>query len=650
MFEQFDDNLLSIIKKASEYTRKNYKINKIGTESFLYVMFLNEDSICNILLEDYRVTSDEILDVMSDYIFIRSNNKEYTDKLLEVFEMSKTIAKENNKKMVSEEHFLFALLIIKDTIFEELIANLNLNSVSLIEDLKAYFNLNNSSEVEMYTLNLTELAKENKLSKTIGRESYLDRMKIVLSRKNKNNILLVGSAGVGKTALVEGLCYDLIKSNSNFKILSLNIASLIANTKYRGDFEARINKVLAEVTEMENVIVFIDEIHTIVGAGSSDNLLDIANIIKPYLARNNFRCIGATTIEEYHKSIAKDKALARRFQPIFVNELNESETHEVLLGILDDYISYHNVNFQSKFINYIIKECKNKIVNRKFPDKAIDLMDEAMSVAKSKNQSDVLLLHIDEALKNITGANNGVLEYPYVYDELMPYFLDNYLGILVKECLVSINYEGDSSNLELLLDEIKLGFGITNEMILKINLENFTENYSISSLIGTPPGYVGYEDGGMLSEHFSKFLYQVVVVDNFEYASFDIKQLFHQILLKGFFNDKKGREFKTNNTVFIFINNNKKNENIGFINNVKKNAFEIKCDLSLHPKNKFITNNPYIDCLKYKGYDIKIDDNDFTNHLLDYKKVFLDILKEYKNGEYELKYNHSSNKIDIFEK
>jgi ATP-dependent Clp protease ATP-binding subunit ClpA len=227
-------------------------------------------------------------------------------------------------------------------------------------------------------------------------------------------------------------------------------------------------------------------------------------------------------------------------------------------------------------------------LNRHFPDKAIDLMDEAMSVAKSKGSSYVSLEHVDEAIKNVTGANTGLIEYDYLYNELLPFYSDNYLGTLNNKCLVSINYEGDISSLEVLLREIKLGFGITEEMILKINLETFTENYSISSLIGTPPGYVGYEDGGILSEHFSKYLYQVIVIDNFSSASFDIKQLFRQIISKGVFTDKKGREFKTNNTVFIFTNSNIKNDSIGFISTIKKNKFEIKCDLTLEPKNNLV--------------------------------------------------------------
>lgn len=647
MLEQFDDNTLDIIKKSFEYTTKHYKLSKVGTESILYIMFKEEDSICNFLLEDYRVREEEIKDIISRYVLIRSNNQEYTDKFLEVIEMARAISKENNSSLVKEEHLLYALLVVKDTIFEDTIIKLNLNQGALIEDLKAYFNLKNNNEVESYSVSLTQLAKDKKLNKMIGREEYLERMKIVLGRKNKNNILLIGSAGVGKTALVEGLCYDLLETLSEYNVISLNISSLIANTKYRGDFEARINKVLDEVIERENSIVFIDEIHTIVGAGSSDNLLDVANIIKPYLVRNNFRCIGATTAEEYQKTIMKDKALARRFQPIFVNELNEEETLNVLIGIKDDYIKYHNVEVSDKFMTYIIKLCKEKIVSRKFPDKAIDLLDEAMCIAKMRSESKLKMTHIDDALKNITGAQNGDLDYDYKYQELQPYFLDNFLGIKNNKNLVSIAFNGDDENLKLLLEELKLGFGIGSEMVLELNLTNYTDLHSLSSLIGTPPGYVGYDDGGILSEHFAKFLYQIIVIHKFESASYDIKEFLLSMKDKGVFYDKKGREFLTYNTVLVFVTEKKDDYKIGFLNNNIKANESVSCDLYLTNKNDFVFSNPYISSFKYKGFDLSFDENEFSHHILDYKKSFFELLKKYEKGKYVLKYNDFTKKIDI---
>ena len=191
MLEQFDDNVLEIIKKSFEYTTKNFKLNKIGTESFLYVMFSEEDSICNFLLEDYRVKDEEILDIISKYIIIRSQSGEYTEKFLEVMETAKKISKDNKSNLVREEHLLYALLITKETIFLDTILRLNLNPLNLIEDLKAYFSFQQNQEMDSYSISLTELARNKKLNKMIGRNDYLERMKIVLSRKNKNNTAVV---------------------------------------------------------------------------------------------------------------------------------------------------------------------------------------------------------------------------------------------------------------------------------------------------------------------------------------------------------------------------------------------------------------------------------------------------------------------------
>lgn len=650
MFTNFDDSVLNIIEDGKKYTNKHFKLFKIGTESLLYVMYSKEESICRFLLEDYRVTLEEIEDAIKAYIIIRSNNNTYTEKFIEVMNMAKAISKENNSLVVLEEHLLFALLVVKDTIFESLIKKLNLNSTILIEDLKEYFYIKSTDELNNYSVNLTTLAKENKLSRMIGRESYLNRMKVVLGRKNKNNILLVGSAGVGKTALVEGLCHELLKDKSNYEIVSVNVSSLIANTKYRGDFEARINKVLNEVLASSNKILFIDEIHTIIGAGSSDNSLDIANIIKPYLARENFRCIGATTTDEYQKSIYKDKALARRFQTIFVNELTKEETQDVLVGIMDDYIKFHNVSFDEKYIPYILKICEEKITNKKFPDKAIDLLDEAMCLAKMNNNKTVKINNIDEAIKNITGMNVGKIEHKYFYHELEPYFLDNYLGVSSKKNLISIQYFGDDKNLELLLEEIKLGFGIFSESVLELNLANFIESHSLSSLIGTPPGYVGYEDGGVLSEHYGRFVYQIIVIKNIENTSNDIKSFIESLIRNGRFFDKKGREFKTINSVFIFVGDNSKTQKIGFISNEAKNKESDLFDLVLGEKNKYTAINPYIDSFKYRGFDVSFDEDDFSLHSNSYKKVFLELIRKYNKGKYFLMYNTSTKEIEILNK
>lgn len=646
MLNNFEESTLEIINESTNYTKKYFKLYKIGTESLLYTMFKNEDSITRFLLEDYRVTLNEIETIMESMLIIRNDNGLYTDKLIEVIKMSEAICKENKGSKVLEEHLLFALLIIKDTIFSSLIKKLNLNSAILIESLKEYFNISNENELFNHSINMSILAKEGKLNRLIGRESYLDRMKVILERKTKNNILLIGNAGVGKTALVEGLCYEFLNDKSSYEIIMINISSLVANTKYRGDFEARVNKVLNEVIESENKILFIDEIHTIVGAGSSENQMDVANIIKPYLARNNFKCIGATTVEEYHKSINKDKALARRFQTLFVEELTIDETKDVIIGILDDYIDFHDVYFDKKYIKYLL-DSSSKITNRKYPDKAIDLLDESMAISKRKKQKNVSVTDIDEALKNICGMNKGDISSEFIYQELLPYYFDNYLGV-VKRNLVSINFTGN--NYHLLLDELKKGFGISDESILTLNLSNYTDSNNLSSLLGTSPGYIGYDDGGILSKHFSNFLYQILVIKKFDLASKEIKTFFFNMIENSSFSDKKGIEYKTNNTVFLFIDRVDLNSSIGFINQDKHDKNEIEFDLYLKEKTLSDYDDLYLEKLRIKGYDLEVDELDFKENKEWYKKTFIDLLRKHKKGRYSLEYDKESKNIKIIKK
>ena len=643
MFKNFDDSTIEIINESAEYTKNNFKLYKIGTESLLYAMFNKEESITRFLLEDYRVTVEEILLLMEPLLIIRNENGLYTEKFMEVIKMSEVICKENSGIKVLEEHLLFALLVVKDTIFESLIKKLNLSSSMLLESLKEYFNISTTNELNSHSINMSQLAKEGKLGKLIGRESYLDRMKIILERKNKNNILLVGSAGVGKTALVEGLCHELLKEKSKYEIIMINIASLVANTKYRGDFEARVNKVLNEVISSENKILFIDEIHTIVGAGSSENQMDVANIIKPYLARSNFKCIGATTTAEYQKSINKDKALARRFQTIFIEELNHEETMNVLLGLVDDYIDYHDVYLDKKYLKYIVKLC-DKITNRKFPDKAIDLMDEAMTIAKRNGLKNISSNEIDKALKNICGINIGELEHEFIYQEIIPFYVDNYLGVGRKN-LVSINYSG--SDYSLLLNELKQGFGISDESILTINLANYTDTNNLSSLIGTSPGYIGYDDGGILSTHFSNFVYQIIVLKNFYMASSEIRNFFLNTMGSGLFCDKKGNEYKTNNTVFVFLDYKEQESHLGFIEGISNSNSNIEFDLKINQKHSIESTNEFVNQLKYKGYDLSFDDRDFKENEKEYKTTFLELVRHYQKGRYLLRYDKTIKKVKI---
>lgn len=641
MISKFDECCIKYINEAKEYTLNNFHLSQLGTESFLPVMFNDSDSICRVLLDDYRVNIEEIESIVKEYIIIRTSKKEYTEKLIEVFEYAETIAKENNSKYILDEHLFFALLSVRDTIFLDIIRKLNLNAEGLLDDLKEFFALDDTLNIKEYAIDLTALAKDKKLNNLIGREEYINKMKISLSRKNKNNILLVGSAGVGKTALVEGLAYNFIKEGVDKRIISLNISSIIANTKYRGDFEARINNIINEIILKKNVIVFIDEVHTIIGAGSTDNSLDVSNVLKPYLARGDFSCIGATTIEEYQKSIVKDKALARRFNVIFINEPTLDETIKILLGIKEDYEKFHQVKLDNKYCYYIAKIAENKMANKKFPDKAIDLMDETMSVTKAKKEIIVKKEDIDTALNNLAGINDGDLSYDYKYKELEPFFIDNFLGVK-NQRLVSILFSGTKKALQELVFELQKGFGITKEMVLEINAKEYKESFSISTLLGSPPGYVGYQEGGILSEHFAKYPYQILVVKNLNFANHVISSLFNSLLLEGKFLDKKGREFSCYNTAFIFVNEEeKKRNNFGFIqtNKVSKTNYY---DLEITALDKTEDVYNYSELFKENEISVEYDFLDYKKNPLIYKKEFLHILRNKDKKKFVIKYDENN--------
>ena len=273
-----------------------------------------------------------------------------------------------------------------------------------------------------------------------------------------------------------------------------------------------------------------------------------------------------------------------------------------------------------------------------------------MCLAKINNSKNVKINNIDDALKNITGMSVGKIDYKFSYHELESYFLDNYLGVSTKKNLVSINYCGDDENLKLLLEEIKTGFGIFEESILELNLTNFTESFALSALIGTPPGYVGYEDGGILSEHYARFIYQVIVVKNIEKASPDIKFFIESLVKNGRFYDKKGREFKTNNSVFIFVDSSIKSQKIGFITNVIDNSKNEMFDLILGEKQHYEAINPYIDSFSFRGFDISFNEDDFNMRPNSYKKKFLELIKKYNKGKYFLSYNNLTEEIEIINK
>ncbi len=630
MFENYSIQAKKIINESTSYSNDK-GITTIGTEGFLLSLFNSEDSICNYILSEYDVTNNEIKDILNELLIIRKSDKEYTDKLKSVFKTAENIAKEQGSKEILEEHLFFSLLLIKDTIFLMQLDYLGIDLKDILEDLQEVLNISDD-EIE-YTTNLTKKAKNNEFDKFIGRDSYLQRMKVIISRKNKNNPLLIGNAGVGKTALVEGLATMYVNEKLNYEILSLNLSSLLSNTKYRGDFEARIDKLTKDIINKPNIILFIDEIHTIMGAGSSEGALDAANILKPFLARSNFKVIGATTIEEYRKTILTDKALSRRFQTVFVCEPTLQEMREILFGVKKDYEKYHNVKVPASVIHYIIEQASKKITNRKFPDKGIDLLDEALSIAKMKKIKVINNSVIDESIRQIVGLNNINIKNDNFYKELNPMYLEYSLGIENK-ILGTVSFSYDDYNLNELRKEVKDSLGITNEMFLELDLSTYKESHSLSSLIGSPKGYVGYDEGGILSEHIASYPVSVVILFNYYQASKEILTFLDNVVDKGFFYDKKGNYIDCRNLVLIYKENKINNCNVGFIES--ENKIDNVRDYTIINEKKCNILNKEKEFMNKKGYDINYNLDDYNSHKEMYLKCFMKLMNNYKKGSYEL--------------
>lgn len=633
MFENYSKKAKEIIEVASKYSNDK-GLKSIGTEGFLLSLFKSSGSICNYILQEYDVTEEEIFDIFESIVIVRHESSTYNEKIMSVFKTAEGIAKEQGSNEILEEHLFFSLLLIKETIFLSQLDNLGIDLKDLLEDLKEVFHLSDD-EIE-YTTNLTRKAKNNEFDKFIGRETYLERMRVIISRKNKNNPLLVGNAGVGKTALVEGLAALYSKDNSNYEILSLNLGSLLSNTKYRGDFEARIDTLTKSIINKPNLILFIDEIHTIMGAGSSEGALDAANILKPLLARSNFKVIGATTIEEYRKTILTDKALSRRFQTVFVAEPTLLEMKDILFGVKSDYEKYHKAKVPAHVVHYIIEQSNKKIINRRFPDKGIDVLDEALSIAKMKNLKVINNAIVDEAIRQIAGLKLTKSNKNNFYSELNSLYLEYSLGIEHK-VLGTICFPFDEYNLNELKEEMKTGLGITDEMFLDLDLSTYKESHSLSSLIGSPKGYVGYDEGGILSEHIASYPLSVITLFNYKVASKEIIDFLDNVVDKGFFYDKKGNLINCNNLILIFKEDHINNNSVGFLEN-KKEAISNRQYTIVNSKSHQEINKEY-DFMKNKGYVLSYDVNEYNCNKEMYLKTFITLINNYKKGSYSLSKN-----------
>jgi len=496
--------------------------------------------------------------------------------------------------------------------------------------------------LDNFSRDLNKLAEEGKIDPVIGRDKEVTRIAQILSRKKKNNVVVVGDAGVGKSALVEKLALLIVKGECptnllDKRIMSLDLTSLVAGTKYRGQFEERIKAILNELQHEPNVIVFIDELHTMIGAGNASGSMDAANILKPALARGEIQCIGATTFDEFKKHIEKDSALVRRFQKIILKEPTQNETIQILSNLKESYENYHKVSYGDNVVETIVKLCGRFITDRQFPDKAIDVLDELGSdkkintkvpevierlkkesdeikekkiqVVKSQNYEQAAKLRDEERKVVAKLQEEKILWLDQQKDNKIPICVDDVYEIISQMTGVPITKLDDRETQNLLkLEETlsakvigqeeaisiisksirrnRVGIKDTNkpigsfiflgstgvgktylaksiaellfgdpDKVIRVDMSEFMEKHNISRLIGSPPGYVGYDEGGQLTEKIKNNPFSVVLFDEIEKAHKDVFNILLQILDEGHLTDSFGRKVNFTNTIIIMTSN-----------------------------------------------------------------------------------------------
>ncbi|SJZ66185.1 ATP-dependent Clp protease ATP-binding subunit [Eubacterium coprostanoligenes] len=651
------NEVLNLAIKSAQAYGHNY----IGTEHIL-IGLLSTDSTIPALTNN-NITYEGVDRLIREEIGVGNPTSltpdDFTPRAKRIIEISFQIARTMRNSYVSVEHLLAALLKEDDSYAVKFINELGTDSQRVFDDLISDLSSNSydsnpqssskkkgkskTPTLDEFGKNLTELAKQGKIDPVIGREKEIERVIQILSRRNKNNPCLIGEPGVGKTAIAEGLALKIVNGEvpemlANKTIYSLDLTSMVAGTKYRGDFEERIKKAMDEVKDNKDVILFIDEIHNIMGAGAAEGAVDAANILKPSLARGEIQVIGATTISEYRKNIEKDAALERRFQPVTVGEPTEEETVEILKGLRDKYEAHHKVKITDDAINSAVKLSSRYINDRFLPDKAIDLIDEAASVVRlnaytlpqnlkdmeeeikrlnAEKQDAVNNQKFEEAAKIRDKANelNKLLndekskwrnssnhDVKAVSSEEIAQVVSQWTGVPVNQLTKEeserlLNMEkilherivGQDKAVSAISKAIRRGrvglknpnrpigsfiflgptgvgktelckslaeamFGDENA-IIKLDMSEYMEKHTVSKLIGAPPGYVGFDEGGQLTEKIRRKPYSVVLFDEIEKAHPDVFNMLLQILEDGVLTDSQGRKVSFKNAIIIMTSN-----------------------------------------------------------------------------------------------
>ena len=655
MNNRLTNDAKAVLQYAQEAAQK-FHHDYVGTEHILLGLVLNTDGIAGLLLNQLGLTPENVTRAIEQHVGWGQDSPtklRLTPRTKRAMELAVREANRLEQNYVGTEHMLAGILEEGSGMAVQILEDMDIDPDLVSQRLSELMNdpaveggdavpSKNSSDLSQFGRDLNEWAKQGKIDPVIGREKEISRVIQILSRRTKNNPVLIGAPGVGKTAIAEGLAQRIITGNVpdsllDKRIFSLDLASIVAGTKYRGEFEERIKRILDTIEQDDSIILFIDEIHQLIGAGAVEGAMDAANILKPALARGDLQCIGATTIDEYKKHFEKDAALARRFQPVLVGEPTEDDAMAILFGLRDRYEAFHKARITDEAVKAAVKLSARYISDRYLPDKAIDVMDEAAARVRMKvyapshelqdleqkladinKEKEAALAGEDfekcaslrDAGKKVSSEISALQKEKKQHDDEKLVVTENdiadvvsmWTGVPVQQITETesqrlLHLEAELHKRVISQDDavtavakavrraraglkdanrpigsfLFLGpsgvgktelartlaaqlFGSADNMI-RIDMSEFMEKYSVSRLVGAPPGYVGYEEGGELTDAVREKPYSVILFDEVEKASSDFFNLLLQVLDEGRLTDSKGRTVDFRNTVIIMTSN-----------------------------------------------------------------------------------------------
>ena len=655
MNNRLTNDAKAVLQYAQEAAQK-FHHDYVGTEHILLGLVLNTDGIAGLLLNQLGLTPENVTRAIEQHVGWGQDSPtklRLTPRTKRAMELAVREANRLEQNYVGTEHMLAGILEEGSGMAVQILEDMDIDPDLVSQRLSELMNdpaveggdavpSKNGSDLSQFGRDLNEWAKQGKIDPVIGREKEISRVIQILSRRTKNNPVLIGAPGVGKTAIAEGLAQRIITGNVpdsllDKRIFSLDLASIVAGTKYRGEFEERIKRILDTIEQDDSIILFIDEIHQLIGAGAVEGAMDAANILKPALARGDLQCIGATTIDEYKKHFEKDTALARRFQPVLVGEPTEDDAMAILFGLRDRYEAFHKARITDEAVKAAVKLSARYISDRYLPDKAIDVMDEAAARVRMKvyapshelqdleqkladinKEKEAALAGEDfekcaslrDAGKKVSSEISALQKEKKQHDDEKLVVTENdiadvvsmWTGVPVQQITETesqrlLHLEAELHKRVISQDDavtavakavrraraglkdanrpigsfLFLGpsgvgktelartlaaqlFGSADNMI-RIDMSEFMEKYSVSRLVGAPPGYVGYEEGGELTDAVREKPYSVILFDEVEKASSDFFNLLLQVLDEGRLTDSKGRTVDFRNTVIIMTSN-----------------------------------------------------------------------------------------------